>query len=194
MGKLLPTIKPHLYQNGGPIITVQVSSAGVFAFVVVHSACPSTWLSKEVKPSTLLYLVGRWRMNMAAILPVTTTTCVTSPSCSGLTSAMRWYSSPRMEPGLATWSVAQYKISMLLLTLGLVSVTCQCCATPSQYWCLIKGSVVLGCLKLAWNCAMRYISSIFFCDLSGHGLLVVLCVDLMSHFDLIFFLFFFFLW
>lgn len=25
MGKLLPMIKPHLYQNGGPIITVQVS-------------------------------------------------------------------------------------------------------------------------------------------------------------------------
>lgn len=25
MGKLLPMIKPYLYQNGGPIITVQVS-------------------------------------------------------------------------------------------------------------------------------------------------------------------------
>ncbi len=25
MGKLLPMIKPFLYQNGGPIITVQVS-------------------------------------------------------------------------------------------------------------------------------------------------------------------------
>lgn len=39
MGKLLPMMKPYLYQNGGPIITVQVSVeslADFCRFVFVH--------------------------------------------------------------------------------------------------------------------------------------------------------------
>lgn len=62
---------------------------------------------------------------MAVTLPVTTTTCVTWPSCSGLTLVTRWCFSPLMELGLATSSVAQFKVSTPLLTLGPVSVTKQ---------------------------------------------------------------------
>lgn len=65
---------------------------------------------------------GRWRMNTAVILPVTTTTCATLRSCSGITLVRRWCSSPQMELGSATSSVAQYKVSTLLLTLGQVCV------------------------------------------------------------------------
>lgn len=43
MGKLLPTIKPYLYQNGGPIITVQVSPVGLLFFFFLHNnACHSS--------------------------------------------------------------------------------------------------------------------------------------------------------
>lgn len=40
MGKLLPMMKPYLYQNGGPIITVQVSpgliSAGLCLLLCIR--------------------------------------------------------------------------------------------------------------------------------------------------------------
>lgn len=34
MGKLLPMMEPFLYQNGGPIITVQVSEASVLGAIL----------------------------------------------------------------------------------------------------------------------------------------------------------------
>lgn len=62
----------------------------------------------------------RWRMNMVVTSPVITTTCGTCPSCSGLTSVRRWCSSPRTALRSASWSAAQYKVSMPPLTSGQV--------------------------------------------------------------------------
>lgn len=71
----------------------------------------------------ITYLFDRWRMNMAVTLPVTTTTCVTCPSCSALTWVMRWCCSLQMGLGWATSSVAQYKTSMPLWILGRVGIS-----------------------------------------------------------------------
>lgn len=128
MGKLLPMMKPYLYQNGGPIITVQVSMEVRTDFLQV--CCRALRISAVLNPLRKLHLppavptFGRWKMNMAVISPVTTTTCVTCPSCSALTWARRWCSSPQTELGSATSSVAQYKVSTPLLTLGQVGVRC----------------------------------------------------------------------
>lgn len=78
---------------------------------------------KQLAPLALL--ARRWRTNMAVTLPVTTTTCVTWPSCSGLTWVTRWCFSPPMELGLATSGVAPFKGFTPLLILGQVSVTQQ---------------------------------------------------------------------
>lgn len=43
MGKLLPMMKPYLYQNGGPIITVQVISAA-FPCIASHYSAYNTSL------------------------------------------------------------------------------------------------------------------------------------------------------
>ena len=61
MAKLLPMIKPFLYQNGGPIITVQVSITEYSVLVAVIA------YFNHVFPLRL-------KMNMAAILHATITT------------------------------------------------------------------------------------------------------------------------
>ena len=82
----------------------------------------STKLMNNI-PHLLFLCFVRWRMNMAVISLVTTTTCVTFPSCSGLTWATTWCSSPQMELGSATSSAAQYRMFTPLLTLGQVGVS-----------------------------------------------------------------------
>lgn len=81
----------------------------------------SCWLSVEIILPPLMSFL-RWRMNMAAISPVTTTTCATFPSCSGLISGTKWCSSPLTEQAWAIWSVAQYGVSTPLWTSAQVVV------------------------------------------------------------------------
>lgn len=90
MGKLLPMMKRFLYQNGGPIITVQVSDECVMG-AYKNKKNKSTYIA------SILFLFVRWRTNMAATSPVTTTTCAAFPRCSGPTSGTKWCSSPLME-------------------------------------------------------------------------------------------------
>ena len=66
----------------------------------------STKLMNNI-PHLLFLCFVRWRMNMAVISLVTTTTCVTFTSCSGLTWATTWCSSPQMDLGSASSSVAR---------------------------------------------------------------------------------------
>lgn len=91
---------------------------------------------------------------MAVTSPATTTTCVTCPRCSALTWERRWCSSPQMELGSATSSVAQYKVSTPLLTLGQVGV--RWLDSVLQFTANIdsgsKGSVMCCYVKLRLYC------------------------------------------
>lgn len=87
---LLTKVRPWLYINGGSIITVQVVHVVFFVFIFDSYVCTNS--------NKHFFCNQRWRTNTGAILPATTTTCVTC----GLCPASSWANTRCCSPPTGT--------------------------------------------------------------------------------------------
>lgn len=116
LGVFLPKMKPLLYANGGPIITVQVR----IVVVANHNCELATICVLSCLQSQHVYYC-RLKMSMAVTLPVTTTTRRIWETFSDNISATMWCCLQQTATRRVTSSVEPSRMSSPLSTLVLVS-------------------------------------------------------------------------